>query len=47
VAIFLRSQKNSPDTTFTFVSYLGYANQEIAVTTLKNNDLIVALTLAF
>ena len=41
---FTLSEKNSLDSTLLLVSYLGYANQEITVTTLKNNDFIVALT---
>ena len=41
---FTLSEKNSQDNTLLLVTYLGYANQEITVTTLKNNDLIIALT---
>jgi hypothetical protein len=41
---FTLSEKNSLDTSQLLVSYLGYANQEITVGTLKNNDFIVVLT---
>ena len=41
---FTLSEKNSQDNTILLISYLGYANKEITVTILKNNDFTVALT---
>ncbi|MBC5842322.1 MAG: carboxypeptidase-like regulatory domain-containing protein [Flavobacteriaceae bacterium] len=41
---FTLSEKNSQDNTILLVSYLGYANQEIALNSLKNNDYTIALT---
>jgi hypothetical protein len=41
---FTLSEKNSQDSTVLLISYLGYVNQELAVSTLKNNDFTIALT---
>lgn len=41
---FTLSEKNSQDNTVLIITYLGYVNQELLVSTLKNNDFTIALT---